>query len=80
MQAIKPKMKSLIFGLFRVLLVILINKLIIIAANLDIVYNVLSPFFLYIFGITFILRGKESFKFSVDDTKKVKWKKYLIIN
>tara|TARA_Y100000385_G_scaffold158290_1_gene164170 strand:- start:932 stop:1333 length:402 start_codon:yes stop_codon:yes gene_type:complete len=65
MQAIKPKMKSLIFGLFRVLFVVLINKLIITAANLDIVYNVLSPFFIYIFGITFILRGKESFKFSV---------------
>ena len=70
MQAVKPTMKCLIFGLFRVLLVLLINKLIIIAANFDIVYNIFSPFFLYVFGITFILRGKKSFNFSTTGTKK----------
>ena len=70
MQAVKPTMKSLGFGLFRVLLVLLINRLIIIATNLDIVYNFFSPFFIYVFGITFILRGKNSFNFSANGTKK----------
>ena len=71
MQAVKPTMKHLIFGLFRVIFVLLINRLIVIASNLDIVYNIFSPFFIYVFGITFILRGKNSFNFSVKGTKKV---------
>ena len=70
MQAVKPTMKLLIFGIFRVLLVLLINRLIVIAANLDIVYNVFSPIFIYVFGTTFILRGKNSFNFSASGIKK----------
>ena len=70
MQAVKPTMKLLIFGIFRVLLVLLINRLIIIAANLDIIYNVFSPVFIYVYGTTFILRGKNSFNFSVSGIKK----------
>lgn len=69
-QAIKPTINSLLFGISRVLLVVLINKFIIIAANLDIVYDAFSPFFIYIIGITFVLRGKNSFKFSVASVKK----------
>ena len=70
-QAVKPTMKLLIFGIFRVLLVLLINRLIVIAANLDIFYNVFSPIFIYVFGTTFILRGKDSFNFSANGTRKI---------
>ena len=64
-QAVKPTIKNLIFGISRVLLIAAVNWLIVRAANLDIVYNILPPLFIYIIGITFILRGKNSFKFSV---------------
>ena len=64
-QAVKPTIKNLIFGISRVLLIVLVNWVIVRAANLDMVYNVLSPLFIYVIGITFILRGKNSFKFSV---------------
>ena len=64
-QAVKPTIKNLIFGIFRVLLIVLVNWVIVRAANLDMVYNILSPLFIYVIGITFILRGKNSFKFSV---------------
>ena len=63
-QAVKPTIKNLIFGISRVLLIAAVNWLIVRAANLDIVYNILPPLFIYIIGITFILRGKNSFKFS----------------
>lgn len=64
-QSVKPTIKNLIFGISRVLLIAAVNWLIVRAANLDIVYNILPPLFIYIIGITFILRGKNSFKFSV---------------
>ena len=64
-QAVKPTIKNLIFGISRVLLIVVVNWVIVRAANLDMVYNVLSPLFIYVIGITFILRGKNSFKFSV---------------
>ena len=64
-QAEKPTIKNLIFGIYRVLLIVVVNWVIVRAANLDMVYNVLSPLFIYVIGITFILRGKNSFKFSV---------------
>ena len=64
-QAVKPTIKNLIFGISRVLLIVAVNWVIVRAANLDIVYNILSPLFIYVIGITFILRGKNSFKFSV---------------
>ena len=68
-QAVKPTIKNLIFGISRVLLIVAVNGVIVRAANLDMVYNILSPLFIYIIGITFILRGKNSFKFSVSSTK-----------
>ncbi len=61
-QAVKPTIKNLIFGISRVLLIVAVNWLIVRAANLDMVYNILSPLFIYVIGITFILRGKNSFK------------------
>ena len=61
-QAVKPTIKNLIFGISRVLLIGAVNWLIVRAANLDMVYNILSPLFIYVIGITFILRGKNSFK------------------
>ena len=64
-QAVKPTIKNLIFGIYRVLLIVVVNWVIVRAANLDMVYNILSPLFIYVIGITFILRGKNSFKFSV---------------
>ena len=64
-QAVKPTIKNLIFGISRVLLILVVNWVIVKAANLDMVYNILSPLFIYVIGITFILRGKNSFKFSV---------------
>ena len=64
-QAVKPTIKNLIFGISRVLLIVVVNWVIVRAANLDMVYNILSPLFIYVIGITFILRGKNSFKFSV---------------
>ena len=64
-QAVKPTIKNLIFGISRVLLIVVVNWVIVKAANLDMVYNILSPLFIYVIGITFILRGKNSFKFSV---------------
>ena len=64
-QAVKPTIKNLIFGISRVLLIVLVNWVIVRAANLDMVYNVLSPLFIYVIGITFILIGNNSFKFSV---------------
>ena len=68
-QAVKPTIKKLIFGISRVLLIVAVNGVIVRAANLDMVYNILSPLFIYVIGITFILRGKNSFKFSVSSTK-----------
>lgn len=68
-QAVKPTIKSLTFGISRVLLIVAVNWVIVRAANLDMVYNILSPLFIYVIGITFILRGKNSFKFSVSSTK-----------
>ena len=68
-QAVKPTIKNLIFGISRVLLIVAVNGVIVRAANLDMVYNILSPLFIYVIGITFILRGKNSFKFSVSSTK-----------
>ena len=68
-QALKPTIKNLIFGIPRVLLIVAVNWAIVRAANLDMVYNILSPLFIYVIGITFILRGKNSFKFSVSSTK-----------
>ena len=68
-QAVKPSIKKLIFGISRVLLIVAVNGVIVRAANLDMVYNILSPLFIYVIGITFILRGKNSFKFSVSSTK-----------
>ena len=68
-QAVKPTIKNLIFGISRVLLIVVVNWVIVKAANLDMVYNILSPLFIYVIGITFILRGKNSFKFSVSSTK-----------
>ena len=64
-KAVKPTIKNLIFGISRVLLIVVVNWVIVKAANLDMVYNILSPLFIYVIGITFILRGKNSFKFSV---------------
>ena len=61
-QAVKPTIKNLIFGISRVLLIVVVNWVIVRAANLDMVYNILSPLFIYVIGITFILRGKNSFK------------------
>ena len=61
-QAVKPTIKNLIFGISRVLLIVAVNWLIVRAAKLDMVYNILSPLFIYVIGITFILRGKNSFK------------------
>ena len=63
-QAVKPTIKNLIFGISRVLLIVAINWVIVRAANLDMIYNIWSPLFIYVIGITFILRGKKSFKFS----------------
>ena len=68
-QAVKPTIKNLIFGISRVLIIVAVNWVIIRAADLDMVYNILSPLFIYVIGITFILRGKNSFKFSVSNTK-----------
>lgn len=68
-QAVKPTIKKLIFGISRVLLIVAVNGVIVRAANLDMVYNILSPLFIYVIEITFILRGKNSFKFSVSSTK-----------
>ena len=68
-QAVKPTIKNLIFGISRVLLIVAVNWAIVRAANLDMAYNILSPLFIYVIGITFILRGKNSFKFSVSSTK-----------
>ena len=68
-QTVKPTIKNLIFGISRVLLIVAVNWVIVRGANLDMVYNILSPLFIYVFGITFILRGKNSFKFSVSSTK-----------
>tara|TARA_B100000900_G_scaffold207655_1_gene176093 strand:+ start:1475 stop:1876 length:402 start_codon:yes stop_codon:yes gene_type:complete len=68
-QAVKPTIKNLIFGISRVLLIVAVNWVVVRAANLDMVYNILSPLFIYVIGITFILRGKNSFKFSVSSTK-----------
>ena len=68
-QAVKPTIKKLIFGISRVLLIVAVNGVIVRVANLDMVYNILSPLFIYVIGITFILRGKNSFKFSVSSTK-----------
>ena len=68
-QAAKPSIKKLIFGISRVLLIVAANWFIVKAANLDMVYNILSPLFIYVIGIPFILRGKNSFKFSVSSTK-----------
>jgi len=68
-QAVKPTIKNLIFGVFRVLLIVAINWVIVRAANLDMIYNICSPLFIYVIGITFILRGRKSFKFSVSSTK-----------
>ena len=64
-KAVKPTIKNLIFGIFRVLLIVLVNWVIVRAANLDMVYNIFPLLFIYVIGITFILRGKNSFKFSV---------------
>ena len=64
-QTVKPTIKNLIFGISRVFLIVAVNWVIVKAANLDMVYNILSPLFIYVIGITFILRGKNSFKFSV---------------
>ena len=63
--AVKPTIKNLIFGILRVLLIVSVNWVIVKAANLDMINNILSPLFIYVIGITFILRGKNSFKFSV---------------
>ena len=68
-QAVKPTIKNLIFGIYRVLLIAAVNWVIVRAANLDMVYNVLSPLFIYVIGITFILRGKNSFKLPVSSKK-----------
>jgi len=68
-QAVKPTIKNLIFGVFRVLLIVAINWVIVRAANLDMIYNICSPLFIYVIGITFILRGRKSFKFSLSSTK-----------
>jgi hypothetical protein len=68
-QAVKPTIKNLIFGISRVLIIVAVNWVIVRAADLDMVYNILSPLFIYVIGITFILRGKNSFKFSVSNTK-----------
>ena len=66
-QAVKPTIKNLTFGISRVLLIVAVNRVIVKAADLDMVYNILSPLFIYVIGITFILRGKNSFKFSVSN-------------
>jgi hypothetical protein len=68
-QTVKPTIKNLIFGISRVFLIVAVNWVIVKAANLDMVYNILSPLFIYVIGIPFILRGKNSFKFSVSSTK-----------
>ena len=68
-QIVKPTIKNLIFGISRVFLIVAVNWVIVKAANLDMVYNILSPLFIYVIGITFILRGKNSFNFSVSRTK-----------
>lgn len=68
-QAVKPTIKNLIFGISRVLIIVAVNWVIVRAADLDMVYKILSPLFIYVIGITFILRGKNSFKFSVSNTK-----------
>ena len=68
-QAVKPTIKNLIFGIYRVLLIAAVNWVIVRAVNLDMVYNVLSPLFIYVIGITFILRGKNSFKLPVSSKK-----------
>ena len=68
-QTVKPTIKNLIFGFSRVFLIVAVNWVIVKAANLDMVYNILSPLFIYVIGIPFILRGKNSFKFSVSGTK-----------
>ena len=68
-QAVKPTIKNLIFGISRVLIIVAVNWVIVRAADLDMIYNILSPLFIYVIGITFILRGKNSFKFSVSNTK-----------
>ena len=68
-QTVKPTIKNLIFGISRVFLIVAVNWVIVRAANLDMVYNILSPLFIYVIGIPFILRGKNSFKFSVSSTK-----------
>ena len=68
-QTVKPTIKNLIFGISRVFLIVAVNWVIVKAANLDMVYNILSPLFIYVIGIPFILRGKNSFKFSVSSKK-----------
>ncbi|MBF45388.1 MAG: hypothetical protein CMD38_03740 [Flavobacteriales bacterium] len=68
-KAVKPTIKNLIFGISRVLLIVAVNWVIIKAANLDIVCNILSPLFIYVIGITFVLRGKNSFKLSASGIK-----------
>ena len=68
-QAVKPTIKNLMLGISRVLLIVAINWFIVKAANLDMVFNILSPLFIYIIGITFVLRGKNSFKLSASGIK-----------
>lgn len=68
-QKVKPTIKNLIFGISRFFLIVAINCVIVKAANLDMVYNILSPLFIYVIGITFVLRGKNSFNFSLSRTK-----------
>lgn len=68
-KAVKPTIKNLIFGISRVLLIVAVNWVIIKAANLDMVCNILSPLFIYVIGITFVLRGKNSFKLSASVIK-----------
>tara|TARA_B110000003_G_C16530361_1_gene488664 strand:+ start:579 stop:1007 length:429 start_codon:yes stop_codon:yes gene_type:complete len=68
-QSTKLTIERLTFGILRFFLVLLINNVIIIAAKSDLVPPVLEPFFFYVIGITFILRGKNSFQFSTINKK-----------